>query len=577
MALRGGALALRAAGRSARPRVHARTIFGGPDQFEVSRAIARRTRFDAVLRALGRPLPATRAAVEIVLEAALRKHAPAGSLGSAEDLRAAVADALPRLSSLQTAPFTRTVTTTEIAAAAADHAPAASRAAIASEHQAALAAAREMAPGDGLDRRAEQAMMLPHRKPGASGAAEPTAAAVTAAEALAPPAAATPAEVYASGTAPAAQHNAAVAALAAGASRPAPHDPTDSARGGAEGTGKHGAGDQVGGKEGAAEGLGGEAEPPVDVLTAEEMVTVHALRTAAALAALQHRPWGALRITAAEVATVGGGSSGGGGGAASGAARGGAGISVEGVLELTRSLSAGETLRAVQAQLRLSRAVTAATGPPTPPELEAACRAAAAAAAPLVLHLLPRTTLLQASDETDALAALGRPWWRRWPFDLLSRTGSTAGGPRPSPGASTAAGPAAPAADAASTAEAATAILLSEMARRPLPLRAWHRLTDPLLRSRSAAPPPLLAHHEAAVHDTGALAAALDAEARSNRRLAPLFRAVQSEPDLTRALARAFYSRHVRMAARRRRGAAALRLLGLFVAGNMLDFFLTNF
>lgn len=572
MALRGGALALRAAGRSAGPRVHARTIFGGPDPFEVSRAIARRKRFDAVLRALGPLPPSACSTVESLLDSALRKRAPGGSLASAEDLRAAVADALPRLSALQTAPFTRTVTTTEIAAAAADHAPAASRAAIASEHQAALDAAREMAAVDGMDRRAEQAMALPHRKPGA--AAELPAAAP-------PAAAATPAEIYASGTAPAAQHNAAVVALAAGAPRPAPHDIPGGGGHGNEGLEEDGMGKEGAGKKGA----GGEAELPADVLTGEELVTVHAVRTAAALAALQHRPWGSLRIAAAEVATVGIG--GGSGGAASGAAGVGAGISVEGVLELTRSLSSGETLQAVQTHLRLSRAVTAATGPPTPSELDAACRTTATATTLLVLQLLPRTTLLQDPAETDRLAALGRPWWRRWPLHFFRRgsRGSAAGFASPLPSASAAAGsgtaaPAAPAAvvDAVSGAEAATAVLLREMGRMPLPLRAWYGLTDPLLRSRNrpAAPPPLLANHEAAMHDTGALAAALDAEARSSRRRVPLFLAVKSEPDLARALTTAFYSQHDRLTARRRRGGAALRLLGLFVAGNVLDFLLTN-
>jgi len=323
LALRRGN-AVRRVAAAGRPRVQSRTVFGGANAFEVSKATARRRRFDAVLRALGPPPAPVKSAVESAVETALRRHATEGSLADAQALRAAIADALPLLSALQTAPLARSVTVTEIAKAAAAHAPAASKAAIASEHQSAMTAALAMTPGGAAEGRIEQSMLLPHRKAAADDAkAAATATAPTA----------TPAEVYASGSAPAAQHNAAVEALASGAPRPAAADAS------AVSAGANGAGGAVAGT--TADTAGGSDEPPElppDDLSVDELQTVHALRMAAVLASLERRPWGVLRTVAVEGASVG----------EVKGSQDGEGIQVGALLQVVETLASGNTLRAMQ-------------------------------------------------------------------------------------------------------------------------------------------------------------------------------------------------------------------------------------
>ena len=59
-------------------------------------------------------------------------------------------------------------------------------------------------------------------------------------------------------------------------------------------------------------------------------------------------------------------------------------------------------------------------------------------------------------------------------------------------------------------------------------------------------------------------------------RLSPLYGALSSEPTLLHALAGSFYNQYDRAAGRRRRRVAFAKLLGLFMAGNVLDFVLSN-
>eukprot|EP00967_Tisochrysis_lutea_P155310 scaffold310563_cov27-Tisochrysis_lutea.AAC.1 len=292
-------------------RAGVRGVFGGPDEFAVARATARRRRFDALLLGLRAPDAAVAQVVESVVAQSLSRHAPHGALASADSLAAAVSEALPRLAQLQTAPLTRQISTTDVAKAAAHQAPAAAKAAVAAEHEAALATAREMTKKT-TDEGASG------NKVGGTAVSEATI-----------PAPATPADVYASGEAPVAQHNAAVAALAAGAPRPSP------AEGSAEGDGSAASG------KSSSE----EVELVPDVLTMEEMTTVHAMRVAAALTALEQKPWGALRLAAAEVAPV---TTGGGDGSASAKLISTPGVHVGGLLELARSLSSGDTLTTMQ-------------------------------------------------------------------------------------------------------------------------------------------------------------------------------------------------------------------------------------
>jgi len=459
----------------ARPllRVGSRSIFGGPDELEVSRAVARRRRFDSLLLALGPPPQPVRAAVERAVEAALVQHATQGTLASPSALSAAVDDALPALTSLQTAPLARSVGVAEMASAAAEIAPAAAKAAVAAEHQAAMAEAAAQTAGP-----------------------------------------ATPAVVLGGGSAPVAQHNAAVHAAAAGGAAP------------------------LGGDGQAVEAAQDQPLPAED-LSEEELLTVHAMRMAAALSVVRDWPWEAL---VARAATNGGGGGGGGGG-----------VPVALLLELSLDLGSGDTSRALQTDLLLSRAsvpagAAAPSAPPSAVELEAASRTVAAVAVPLLRGLLERSTLHTEAEAAHLASLSGRTGLA----SLLQR------GPPPPSGAA-----------------AAAAVLVTEMTQRSLPRRLAAGLLA-RLRSSPPAPPEMLAAASAAVNDPKAVHAALQAEAVATPRLAPLYRALSSEPTLLHALAGSFYNQHDRAAGRRRRRVAFAKLLGLFMAGNVLDFVLSN-
>jgi len=457
----------------ARPllRVGRRSIFGGPDEMEVSRAVARRRRFDSLLLALGPPPQPVRAAVERAVEAALVQHATQGTLASPSALSAAVDDALPALTALQTAPLARSVSVAEMASAAAEVAPAAAKAAVAAEHQTAMAEAAAQTAGP-----------------------------------------ATPAAVLGGGSAPVAQHNAAVHAAAAGGAAP------------------------LGGDGQAVEAAQDQPLPAED-LSEEELLTVHAMRMAAALTVVRDWPWEAL---VARAATNGGGS-------------GGGGVPVALLLDVSLDLGSGDTSRALQTDLLLSRAslpagAAAPSAPPSAVELEAASRTVAAVAVPLLRGLLERSTL-HTEAEAAHLASLGG---RTGLAGLLQR------GPPPPSGAA-----------------AAAAVLVTEMTQRSLPRRLAAGLLA-RLRSSPPAPPEMLAAASAAVNDPKAVHAALQAEAVATPRLAPLYGALSSEPTLLHALAGSFYNQHDRAAGRRRRRVAFAKLLGLFMAGNVLDFVLSN-
>ena len=255
-------------------------------------------------------------------------------------------------------------------------------------------------------------------------------------------------------------------------------------------------------------------------------------------------------------------------------------------------------LSLLQAELRLSRAVSAATGAPTTAELISASQATAATVTPLMMNLLVQSTLLGQDGESERLATLGKRWWAKPP---LSRIPFVPFSSRAMPFAS-ASMPAAAGdqgskaleeraeatvADTKSAAilppaeiSAATSLLVRELCYRSIPRRILHGFIDTAMRSRSgtpATPPPLIARSpSAALTDAQLLATVLDSEAAKSRRHAPLFTAVKSEPELTRALAAAFYTYHDRLDARRRRSGAAFRLFCLFITGNIIDFVFSN-
>jgi len=239
--------------------------------------------------------------------------------------------------------------------------------------------------------------------------------------------------------------------------------------------------------------------------------------------------------------------------ATNGGGSGGGGVPVALLLDVSLDLGSGDTSRALQTDLLLSRAslpagAAAPSAPPSAVELEAASRTVAAVAVPLLRGLLERSTL-HTEAEAAHLASLGG---RTGLAGLLQR------GPPPPSGAA-----------------AAAAVLVTEMTQRSLPRRLAAGLLA-RLRSSPPAPPEMLAAASAAVNDPKAVHAALQAEAVATPRLAPLYGALSSEPTLLHALAGSFYNQHDRAAGRRRRRVAFAKLLGLFMAGNVLDFVLSN-